>query len=342
MKKRSWLAQAIPAATITLAAFTSGVQAQEIIKFATVDCETDLMTCPYYTYTQVFNQVLTAGTGGRYEIQTFPNSQLGDLESLTEQTARGLVQMSAGQNAGLFASYYPDIQIVEMPYTFPSLEIGRAVLNGDFGKELADGVAEASGVRIISWLPSAFRSFTNSKKPIHSPADMAGLKIRVQPVPIHIKLVESLGASATPIAWGELYNALQTGVVDGQENAPYVITLGHLEEVQKYYTLDRHLMNLAMVTINEEFYKGLSEADRAVFEEAARTAQFAMLGVIQAKETVDLAKIKDAGMEIYVPTAEEMQQFVDATREPVRAVLAEKVSAEWFDKLDTAIAAAKE
>ena len=337
LKMFSHCAAAAVVALGALSVAPKAVQAQTIVKFATVDCEGDLMNCPYYTYTEVFNQVLTAGTNGRYELQTFPNSQLGDLESLTEQTSRGIIQMTSGQNAGQLSSYYPSIQIVEMPYTFSSLETAREVMWGPFGKELADNVAEASGVRILSWLPSAFRNFSNSKQPIKSPADMAGLKIRVQPVPIHIKMIEALGASGTPIAWGELYNALQTGVVDGQENAPYVVLLGHLEEVQKYYTLDGHLVNMPLILINEAFYQGLAEEDRKVFDEAGRAASFAMLGVVTAKETQDLKKIADAGIEIYKPTPEEFQQFVDVTREPVRAVLEENVDAQWFDKLEAAI-----
>lgn len=319
----------------------TSAHAQTVVKFATVDCEGDLVECPYYAYTEVFNQILTSGTDGRYELQVFPNSQLGDLESLTEQTSRGIIQMTAGQNAGQLSGYYPSIQIVEMPYTFPTLEIGRKVMNGPFGDELADKVAEASGVRIISWLPSAFRNFSNSKRPIKSPADMEGLKIRVQPVPIHIKMVEALGASATPIAWGELYNALQTGVVDGHENAPYVVLLGHLEEVQKYYTLDGHLLNMPLVFINDEFYQSLSDEDRAVFDQAASTASFAMLGIVTAKETQDLKKIAEAGNEIYKPTPAEFQQFVEATQAPVRKVLEESVDSEWFDKLNAAVKAAQ-
>ncbi len=91
-----------------------------------------------------------------------------------------------------------------MPYTSESTDEGRQVLGGLFGRELSDAVAEASGIRILAYLPSAFRHFSSSKAPIHSPADMAGQKIRVQPIPIHLTLVESLGASPTPIAWAEL------------------------------------------------------------------------------------------------------------------------------------------
>lgn len=334
------LVPAAIAAAAILGPTSQDVQAQTIVKFATVDCEGDLIGCPYYAYTEVFNQVLKAGTGGRYELQTFPNSQLGDLGSLTEQTARGIIQMTGGQNAGQLSEYYPSIQIVEMPYSFSSLETARKVMWGPFGKELADEVAKASGIRVISWLPSAFRNFSNSVRPIKTPEDMKGLKIRVQPVPIHLKMVDALGASGTPIAWGELYNALQTGVVDGQENAPYVVLLGKLEEVQKYYTLDGHLVNMPLVFINEEFYQGLSEEDRAVFDEAGSAASFAMLGIITAKETQDLKKIADAGIEIYKPTPAEFQQFVDATRDSVRKVLEENVDAVWFEKLEKSISEA--
>jgi len=334
------LTPALLLALSTFLALPNTAQAQTVVKFATVDCEGDLIKCPYYAYTEVFNQVLTSGTNGRYELQVFPNSQLGDLGSLTEQTARGIVHMTAGQNAGQLAGYYPSIQIVEMPYTFPSLEVGREVMSGPFGQELANEVAKASGIRIISWLPSAFRNFSNNVRLIKSPEDMKGLKIRVQPVPIHLALVDALGASGTPIAWGELYNALQTGVVDGQENAPYVVLLGNLQEVQKYYTLDGHLLNMPLVFINEDFYQGLSKEDQAVFDQASRAASFAMLGIVTAKETQDLKQIEAAGIEIYKPNAEEFQQFVDITREPVRKVLEENVDPVWFDKLDTALKAA--
>ncbi|WP_306005157.1 TRAP transporter substrate-binding protein [Aquicoccus porphyridii] len=315
--------------------------AQNVVKLAHTEGEGDLLLNPYWTFTEVFGRALEAESNGRYNLEVFPNKQLGDLESLADQTARGLVQISAGLSAGHLASYFPDIQILEMPYSFPSTEVGRMVLDGPFGRELSDALAAESGLRVLSYLPSAFRNFSNSVRPIKTPADMEGLKIRVQPIPVHLEIVKALGASATPIAWGELYNALQTGVVDGQENAPYTMLLANLHEVQSYYTLDRHLLNMPMVVINDAYYQSLSAEDQAIFRSAARQASFAMLGIIKAKESQDLQTIAAAGVEIYQPTPAEFQQFVDATREPLRAVLSEKVDAAWFDKLDAAIAEAK-
>lgn len=335
-----WLATAAVVA-VTAAATAQGAIAQTIVKLAHTEAEGDLLKNPYWAFTEVFSRVLEGGTNGRYKVQVFPNKQLGDLESLAEQTARGVIQMSAGLSAGHLSSFYPSIQVLEMPYTFPSLEVARTVMNGKFGRDLADAVAEKSGIRVLSFLPSAFRSFTNNKRVVKTPEDMKGMKIRVQNIPIHVEMVKALGASATPIAWAELYNSLQTGVVDGQENAPYTMLLANLQQVQKFYTLDKHLVNMPLITINEKFYQGLSKEDRAAFDFAAREASFALLGIIAAKESQDLKTIAAAGVQIYSPTEAEFQKFVDATREPILKIMKEKVEEKWIKGLFDAIEDAK-
>ncbi len=330
------------AATLSLSVLMmQPANAQTVVRFGHVDSEGDLLKNPYWTYTEVFSSIVKSHTGGRYEIQVFPNGQLGDLESLLEQNARGSLQIVGGLNAGHVAAYAPAAQVLEMPYTFPTTEVAREVLEGPFGKKLSNIVAEQSGVRILNYLPSAFRNFSNSVRPIRNPEDMVGLKIRTQQVPIHIAMVEALGASPTPIAWAELYSALQTGVVDGQENAPYTMLLANLQEVQKYYTLDHHLINMPLITINEEFYQSLSETDRAVFDYAGRQAAFAMLGTIAAKESQDLKVIEQAGVEIYQPTAEEFQAFVEKSQKPIAEMLSDQVGAELIEELQQAIADAQ-
>lgn len=326
------------AVTSALALSPVAASAQNVIKLAHSEGEGDLIKNPYWAFTEVLNSALENGTNGNYALQVFPNKQLGDNDSVTEQVARGVIQMGAGMANGQLASFYPSVQILDMPYTFESTDEARQVLDGPFGQELAEAVAKDAGIRILAYLPSAFRNFSSSKAPIHSPADMVGQKIRVQPIPIHLRIVEALGASATPIAWAELYNALQTGVVDGQENAPYVLLLANLQEVQKYYTLDKHLLNVALVVMNEDYYQSLSGQDQKTLESAVRDATLAFLGIVKAKESLDLKTIAAAGVEIYQPTPAEFQQFVDATREPVRELLAKSVDQIWFDKLDAAIA----
>lgn len=335
----SALAATLAAAVALIA--PQAASAQETIRFAHVDNEGDFLNNPYWVYTQVFDSLLSAQTGGRYALQVFPNSQLGDLESLAEQNVRGSIEMVGGLNAGHLAAYYPPAQVLELPYTFPTLEVAREVLDGPFGAQLSDSIAEGAGVRVLDYLPSAFRNFSNSVRPIRTPADMEGLKIRTQSVPIHLAMVEALGASATPIAWGELYNALQTGVVDGQENAPYTMLLANLQEVQSYYTLDHHLVNMPLITINEVFWEGLSPEDQEAFAYAGREASFAMLGVITAKEAQDMRVITDAGVEIYQPTPEEFQSFVDKVQGPVAEQFADKIGADLIADLNAAIADAQ-
>ena len=313
----------------------------DTVRLAHVDGEGDLLNNTYWTWTEVFSSVLDAQTSGKFEVEVFPSGQMGDLESLAEQNVRGSLQIVGGLSAGHIAAYAPIASVLEMPYTFPSTALARKVMNGSFGASLSDKIAEKSGVRILSYLPSAFRNFSSSTKMIKSPADMVGMKMRTQQIPIHVEMVKALGASPTPIAWAELYSALQTGVVDGQENAPYTMLMANLQEVQKFYTLDHHLINMPLITINEDYWQGLSDEDKKAFEYAASEATFAMLGVITAKESQDLAKIRAAGVEIYQPTPAEFQQFVDAAQKPVADILAEQVGQEIIDELKAAVAAAQ-
>lgn len=311
------------------------------IRFATVDAEGNLLDNVYWAYTEVFNTILQAQTAGEYSLEVFPNSQLGDLESLLEQTARGSIQAVAGISAGHLQAYTNTAAVLEMPYVFPDTKVARDVMNGEFGDMLSDRIAEETGLRIISYLPSAFRSFSSSTKMIKTPDDMIGMKMRTQQIPIHVAMVEALGANPTPIAWAELYSALQTGVVDGQENAPYTILLANLQEVQKYYTLDNHLVNMPIVVMNEDYYQGLPDGVKSTIDYAAAEAAFAFLGIVKAKESQDLATIRAAGVEIYQPSPEEFQMFVDKVQAPIEAIVSEIVGQELIDELKTAVADAR-
>jgi TRAP-type transport system periplasmic protein len=321
---------------ICLAPFSFAAEPR-IIKFAHSENEIDIIQSPYLAYTNIFKSIVESQTGGKYKVEVYPNKQLGDLRSTAEQLSRGTIEISGGQNSGLLAGFAPAFQVTEIPYSFQNTEIGRIVFQGQFGKELSDELAAKSNIRILSYFPSAFRCFSNSKRPIKTPADMKGLKMRTMETSIHMEMVKALGASPTPIAWAELYSALQTGVVDGQENAPYVVLLGKLQEVQKFYTLDNHLLNLAMIIINDKFYKGLPPEDRRLFDYAARQAEYAFLGVVAAKEALDLEEITKAGVKIYTPTPAEFAEFEKATKEPVLKVIKEKVDPKWVSKMYEAI-----
>ncbi len=310
---------------------------EKVIKLGHCDTHIGIVESPYFAYTETFKAIVEGRTGGRIEVQIFPNSQLGDLRSQMEQTAWGTMQMTAGMTVDLLASYDPNIQVLAIPYTFQNTEIGRIVLNGEFGDELSDFIAQKSKMRVISWLPSAFRNFSNSVRPIRTPEDMKGLRMRTMQVPIHMSMVKALGANPTPIPWEELYSALQTGVVDGQENPPYSVVMAKLYEVQKYYTLDNHLLNIAVVVINDKFFNELTPEDQTIVKYAARQAELALLGVVTAKENLDLKAISKAGVSIYSPTPAEFAQFSEKVRGPVLKTLEGKVDKIWIDKLFKAV-----
>lgn len=286
-----------------LAATTKGV-----IKFAHTESAIDILSSPYLALSNTFKEVVESQTGGRFTVQVFPSKQLGDLNDLLTQCQRGVIQVTAGQNVSNLTSIFPEVGVLEMPYAFANTYVARVLLDGEYGDGLKDRMAQASGVRPLVWLPSALRCFANNVREIRTPNDMKGLKIRVMPAPMQIEMVKALGAQATPIAWAELYTALQTGVVDGHEQAPYQMPMAKLDEVSKFFTIDNHVLNVMGLSINEKFYQALTPEDRRIFRLAAKQAQLAFLGIIQAKEPIDYEMMKK-NLKIYAPTEAEITKF---------------------------------
>lgn len=303
------------------------------LKFGFSESESDnLIEAPYTALCSTFKMIVEQQTQGRIKVDTYPNFQLGTLESMMQQTSVGELEITAGQDAGNLATYDPIFQVLQIPYLFPSTEVAREVLAGPFGEKLNEHLIKVANMRILAWLPSSFRDFSNNVRPIHSPKDMKGLKIRVMNIPIHIKMVEALGASATPIAWAEVYSALQMGVIDGQENAPYTMLMQSIQEVQKYYTLDGHVINAVIALMNEDIFQSLTPSDQSIIKRAAREAQFAFLGLIAAKETLDLKRLaKD--MEIYSPTPDELKQFREAAQPVIIEILKKQVGPDLINEL---------
>jgi tripartite ATP-independent transporter DctP family solute receptor len=323
---------------------TSGVFGETttkgVIKIPHVGTETDLISSPYLALTSTFKSIVESRTNGRFKVESYPNKQLGDMQDTMEQCARGMVLATASQNSGTLATVFPDVQVLEIPYLFQTTEVGLKVLNGPYGAELNEKIAKKTGLRMLAWLPSSFRNFSNNVRPINTPEDMKGLKIRSMAVPIHIEMIKSLGASPTPIAWSELYSALQTGVVDGQENAPYVVILGKLQEVQKYYTLDHHLLNIALFMMNEKFFQSLSPEDKWTIQFAARQAQLAFLGVIKATESKDIETLSKS-MEINTLSGENFSKFKNLAQPAVIEKLKQEIEQERIDELLRAIETAE-
>lgn len=287
------------------AATTSGT-----FKLAHSESETDdILATPYTVLTGLFKDIVETETKGRFKIQVHPAKQLGDSTEVMDQAARGIIQLTTSQNAGHLASLYPAVQLVEIPYAFINVEVARDVLNGEYGEKFAEKMAKQTGLRILAWVPTSYRNFANNVKEVKKPEDLKGLKIRVMPSPMYIEMIKAFGASPTPINWGELYTALQTGVVQGHEQPPYVMLLGGMTEVTKYYTVDQHVINAFAISINEKVWQNLTPEDKHVFKYAAKEASLAMAGLIRAKEILDMKKIADAKVKITYLSGPEIQAF---------------------------------
>ncbi len=278
-----------------------------------------------------FKQIVESNSGGRIDVQIYGGGSVGGEREYVESVMAGSLQ--AGIASGVMANFYPPAMVTAIPYLFPNANVAWKVLDGPFGDKLSKGLLEKTGLRNLAFAEVGFRNFTNSVRPIHTPEDMKGLKIRVMETPLYVKMVKGLGANPTPIAWNECYSALQNGVVDGEENPISTIVFANFAEVQEYLTLDRHTYGVDWFVMNNQFFNSLPEDLQSVVQNAADVSSSVGRGLQQLNSAVGLEKLKEAGMKVYKPTPEEMEKFRAAAQGPVISWLETKVDPELIDQL---------
>ncbi|MCB2055835.1 MAG: DctP family TRAP transporter solute-binding subunit [Geminicoccaceae bacterium] len=289
----------------------------------------------------VLKNEIESRSNGRIAVELYPGGQLGPVESTVNQVRQGIIQ-ATDASEGHFATTYPPVQVFSIPYLFLSRDIAWEVVDGPFGQELIDDMAATTGIRPLHWTENGgFRHYSNNVRPIRTPADMVGLKMRTMNIPLHMEIVSNLGASPTPIAWAELYTSLQTGVVDGQENAIATFLIPKLEEVQDYMVLDGHVYSVNTLLLNEAWYQSLPDDLKAVVQQAGRIARTVNRGLTTSTEIMGLEYLKENGVEVYAPTVEEKRLFQEATQEPAIAWLKEQIDPKWVDGMLEATAEAE-
>ncbi len=254
--------------SIFLAAALSGCQGnaqnKTIIRIAHVQSASH----PDHIALLEFKSYIEERLGDKYEVQIFPNEILGTSQKAIELVQTGALDFTVASAANL-ESFNDIYQIFSIPYLFEGEEhFFRAM--GD--EELMNGIFESteeSGFQVITWFTAGVRNFYG-RKPINSPEDLKGMKIRVQQSPTNVRMMELFGAAATPMSFGEVYTAIQQGVIDGAENNELALTNNKHGEVAKYYTYNMHQMVPDMLIANVKFLKGLSDSEREIFYEAAR------------------------------------------------------------------------
>ncbi|WP_417624299.1 TRAP transporter substrate-binding protein [Paremcibacter congregatus] len=238
-------------------------------------------------------------SGGSLQVDIYPNGQLGSERELIELLQIGSLGMSK-VSASPLEGFVSEMEIFSIPYVFRDHEHYWQVLNSDIGKKLLLA-PERVGLRGLGYYDAGSRSFYSSERAIHSPADLAGMKIRVMKSQTAIKTVESLGGAATPISWGELYTALQQGVVDGAENNPPTFLISKHFEVSKYYTLDEHSSIPDMLLISGHVWKNLTTEQQGWLQQAVNESMQYQRNLWQQETEAALEAVAKAGIEIIRP-----------------------------------------
>ena len=260
---------------------------------------------------------------GAMRIDIYPAGQLGSERELLELLQIGSVPITKVSAAAL-EGFAPAFKMFSVPYLFRDKDHMFRVLEGEVGRDLLRS-GEQYWLRGLTYYDAGSRSFYTKNRPIQSPADLAGLKIRVMESPSAVQMVNQLGGSATPISYGELYSALQQGVVDGAENNPPSFHMSRHYEVCKYYTLDEHTSIPDVLVISTEAWERLTPQEQAWLQAAANES--AERQKVLWREAVDEAMrvVQEAGVEIIRPAKE---PFVEKV-EPLYQTYARPESGAW-------------
>jgi C4-dicarboxylate-binding protein DctP len=285
---------------------------------------------PEHAFALVFKNMVEASSNGKIAVELFPGNALGEAKATMEMARSGSIEMVV--TTGTIASLYPQVQVIYLPYVFKSDEIAWWFFDqSHMWKDMSADLEKKTGLKMLAVGQNGTRHFTNNKRPIRTPADMKGLKFRVMQSPIYVKMVEAMGAAATPLAHGEIYTACQTGVVDGQENPIWNIAANKWNEVQKYITLDGHTWSENFVTINAAWFNKLPKQYQHIIKIAAFNGQVGdRAAEALASRVLDFSAIQKS-MEIYVPTTAELEQFKTAAA-PTYDWLRTQVGNEVVDK----------
>ena len=277
----------------------------------------------------VFKSLVESGTNGAVKVDIFPDGQLGKDNEVIQQVKSGVVQSSISSVGGI-ASVYPMIGVLDVPFAYPNIATTYEVFDGPFGQKLAADIEKKTGMEVLGFGDSGgFFAFTNSKRPIKSPDDMKGLKIRTMGLESHKSVVSSVGGQPVAINWAEVYTSLQTGVADGQMNPIPIVKFAKFDEVQKYLTLTNHLFTPYVWIVNKSFFDGLSAAEKDVVKAAARSAIVACRGINRIIEASDRGLPALAQkMQVYTPTAAEIAKFRELAQPAVKAQIAKSFGTE--------------
>ena len=281
---------------------------------------------PYAKGAEKFAQLVKEKTGGKVEIQVFPSSQLGNQRDLVEGTQFGTIDFTMTSTAVL-GNFLPQIAVFDLPFIFRDVQHAYKALD-TVGMEIAQ---KLQGMKLLAYYENGVRHMTNSKRPIRKPEDMKGLKIRVMEQPIYIEMIKALGGNPTPMAFGELFTALQQGVVDGQENPAAHIYTARFFEVQKYISLTAHTYSAEPMLVSLAAWNKLPKELQEKVQAAANESKDWQRDLCRQLEEGYWTKIRESGKS-EINRDVDKQAFADATR-GVWAMFEKKVGKDNIEKI---------
>lgn len=298
MSLRALLASAAMLAVAT--AVPANLQAQTVVEVG----HATTLDSHYGMGMTRFGEVLEELSGGQFTLLQHPAAALGGEREMIEAVQIGTLDMVI-TSTGPLPNFVPETQVLDLPFLFRDYDHARGVLDGEIGQELLAKVDEV-GFKALAWTENGFRHITNSQRPVRTPADLAGIKIRTMENPIHLRAFEALGAAPTPMSFAELFTALQQGVVDAQENPIVVITVSNFAEVQDHLTLSGHLYSPAIIIMSDALWSGLSEEEQGWFMEAAAASVEVTRARVSELEENGVEGLMEKGMQVV--TADEVDR----------------------------------
>lgn len=307
--RRSLIAAAALAVAGAFAPFAT--QAQTVLKAV----DTHPAGYPTVVAVEMMGKKLETATNGRIKLQMFPGAVLGQEKEAVEQTQLGAVQI-ARISLGVIGPVVPEVNVFNMPFVFRDIAHMRKVIDGAVGDELLAKVS-ASPAKLVAlgWMDGGSRSLY-TKKPVRKPDDLKGQKIRMMGNPLFVDTMNAMGGNGISMAYGEVFSALQTGVIDGAENnPPSMFTSNHFSAGAKYYTQTHHLIIPEILVMSKVTWDKLSKEDQALVRKLGREAQMDQRVLWDKSVEEYTGKLKAAGVE-FIPI--DNKPFFDATA-PVRA-----------------------
>ncbi|GHA94239.1 TRAP transporter substrate-binding protein [Modicisalibacter luteus] len=282
----------------------------------------------YSVGVDAFKKTLEELSGGEFTVEEHPSGALGGERAMIEGLQIGTID-TVITSTGPLGNFVPETYVLDLPFLFADYDQARCVLDGEIGQDLLDQIGNNNLVG-LAWTENGFRHLTNSKRDVKTPEDAAGLKIRTMENQMHMAAFKEMDVHPTPMAFPELFTALQQGTVDGQENPVSVILTSNLWEVQDHMSLTGHVYSPAIMLASPVLWDSLSDEEKGWFKQAAQAGAEATRAEVSRLETAGVKELKEKGLTVIEDI--DKSQFQDAV-EPSYSVYTDQYGSEMLERI---------